>query len=95
MDKDTFFSYCWEMNKKGIFNHGNENEEISIFYPIPDFQEPINMNFFPEFHENRIFRMWALFKYRDWAPWNQGDSSARLYADVMQLAEKSYGEGCK
>lgn len=93
MADSAFYAYCWEMNKKGVFFHGNENEEISVLNYIRDFKNPIHLYFFPDFHDRKIYRMRALFRYEAWAPWNRELASDVLIHDILQLAERWYGKG--
>src|SRR4051812_40683601 len=66
MTSKQFFGYCWEMNKKGVFTDGNNN--TAVLYKINELKYPASMNFYPDFVNNKVFRMRVSFQYDGWAP---------------------------
>lgn len=93
MPQDSFLKYCWHKNQEGRFFHGAQTSEISVLYHLQEFANPINMNFYPLFSDRKIYRMWTVFSYEDWAPWKTDLSSKNLFGDVRALIEKWYGGG--
>ena len=84
MTSKEFFSYCWEMNKKGLFTDGTNN--TSVLYKIDTgFVHPVFMNFYPGFHEGRISNFTATFAFEAWAPWNKPLSSDNLLPGVVSM----------
>jgi hypothetical protein len=93
MEKQAFLRYCWEQNKKKRFIHGPGNR--SVQYKIVELAEPVDMRFYPTFHEGRIFEMPVTFNYESWAPWNREFQSDRLLGEMLVLFKKWYGEDFK
>lgn len=93
MTTKEFFGYCWQQNKKGIFTDGLNNMYVLYKLKNNELQHPASMNFYPDFYNNRIFRMRVLFQYDAWAPWNKQLYSDSLLPHVIQLYKKWYCEG--
>ncbi len=91
MTKKDFYAHCWEMNKQGIVTHGQKN--MTVRYELKDeLKAACNMNFYPEFHEEKIYKMPTTYTYKGWAPWNKHLSADSLLVDVVGLYKKWYGE---
>jgi hypothetical protein len=89
MTSKEFYLYCWEMNKKNVFTNGTRN--ISVLYKLPnELKHPVSMNFYPDFDQNKLYKMWATFEYDAWAPWNRNLCSDSLLPDVLRLYRKWY-----
>ena len=92
MSDKEFYLHCWEMNKKGLFTDGADN--TAVLYKIRDgMRYGVFMNFYPEFHQDKISKMGVSFRYDGWAPWNKHMISDSLKQDVLQLYEKWYPDG--
>lgn len=92
MTSKTFFGYCWEMNKKGIFSDGVNN--TMVLYKIDSgLKYPATMDFYPDFHDNKIYHMRVVFQYNAWAPWNKAQYSDTLLPDVLLMFKKWYPGG--
>lgn len=79
MSSKEFYGHCWEMNKKGLFTDGENNTAVS--YKLKDeLGQPVSMNFYPGFYQDKIHQMKVSFGYDAWAPWNK-----HLFADSLQL----------
>ena len=92
MTSKTFFGYCWELNKKGVISDGANN--TMVLYKLPaELKYPASMNFYPDFHENKIFHMRVTFQYNSWAPWNKAQWADTLLPDVLRLYKKWYPGG--
>lgn len=91
MEKKPFFDYCWEMNRQKVFTHGPTNQ--SVQYKLEtELDKPVLMQFYPSFHNDRIYEVPALFTYEGWAPWNKELSADILFEKVLLLFKKWYGE---
>jgi len=90
MDRQTFFSHCWELNKKGLLKQGPKN--MTIEYKVDELDYPAKMYFYPDFHKGRICEMPVTIQYEGWAPWNKNLSADSLQVDVLQLFKKWYGD---
>lgn len=94
MEQKEFYDYCWEQNKKQLFIHGPGNQ--SVQYKLEDeLKGPVSMQFYPTFHEERIFEMPVTFTYESWAPWNRQFGSDSLMVEMLPLFKKWYGEDFK
>ncbi|MDX2284966.1 MAG: hypothetical protein NW241_12440 [Bacteroidia bacterium] len=92
MSSKDFFTHCWELNKQHIVTNGLGNN--TVMYEMPtQFGQPAEMNFYPEFFEERVYRMPVRFHYRAWAPWNRELYSDSLQPKVIRLMEQWYGPG--
>lgn len=91
MPSKDFYAHCWNMNRQGLFTNGSNN--TSVLWKMPAaFDHPVEVNFYPSFHDGKIFKMWATFNYEAWAPWNKHLTSDSLKMGVMELMKKWYGD---
>lgn len=87
MTSKEFYAHCWELNKKGLLTDGNNN--TAVLYKLDkELSHPASMNFYPDFHENKIYRMKTDFSYNAWAPWNKQLFADSLQLDVVKLYKK-------
>ena len=92
MISNDFYMHCWKLNKQGMFTDGLNN--TSVAYKLDkELKHPATMNFYPEFNNGKIYKMWARFQYDGWMPWNKQLSSDSLFADVLRLYQKWYPSG--
>ncbi|MCB0840801.1 MAG: hypothetical protein KDD99_29235 [Bacteroidetes bacterium] len=89
MTSKEFYLHCWDLNEKQLVRQGNRN--MTVEYQVEDLEYPASMNFYPDFHEDKIYEMPVSFMYLAWAPWNQEMSSDSLQEDVMALLMDWYG----
>lgn len=52
---------------------------------------PATMNFYPKFHQEKIYEMPVQFVYNGWAPWNEELSAEKLQRDVLEWYNDVYG----
>jgi len=93
MTSKDFYMHCWQMNKKGLFTDGMNNMSVSYKLAENELKHPATMNFYPEFHDGKIYKMWTMFQYEGWAPWNKKLGSDSLLPEVVKLYERWYPEG--
>lgn len=92
MSKDDFYDHSWSLNRQGLVMQGPQNQ--SVQYELPDaLPFPAKMYFYPDFFEDRVYRMRIRFIYDGWAPWARRLSSDSLKLDVVHLLESWYGDG--
>ena len=91
ISQDSFYNLCFELNEQGTIKEGPHN--MTAEYKIPGLEEDIRMNFYPDYHNDKIFRMPVDFHYPKWAPWNKGYFSDKLLPEVIKILEDWYGEG--
>lgn len=91
MTSKEFFAHCWELNKEGLLTDGNNN--TAVLYKLnKELPYPASMNFYPDFYQNKIYKMKTDFSYDAWAPWNKRLFADSLQLDVLKLYKKWYGE---
>ena len=92
MPAKAFYAHCWDLNKQGLFTNGNNN--TTVLYKINrQLKYPADMNFYPDFYKDSIFRMRVTYEYRGWAPWNKNMSGDSLLPDVLHMYKKWYPDG--
>ncbi|MDX1905393.1 MAG: hypothetical protein SF053_00040 [Bacteroidia bacterium] len=91
MTSKEFYAICWELNKQEIIKAGPGN--TSAEQELKDMRHEAYMDFYPEFSDDRIYKMPVTFRYKAWAPWNRGMFADSLEQDVLNLMEKWYGNG--
>jgi len=91
MTQKDFYAHCWEMNKQGIVTHGGQN--MTVEYEMPDqLKAEAKMNFYPDFHEGKVYKMPVTFTYKAWAPWNEHLSADSLLLDLVELYKVWYDD---
>jgi hypothetical protein len=93
MASKDFYMHCWDLNKQGVFTDGAGNTAVNYKLTHNELKHPADMNFYPEFHKDKISSLWAKFQYAGWMPWNKKMDSDNLLADVVQLYKKWYPAG--
>ena len=93
MTSKEFYAHCWELNKKGILTDGLNNMAVLYKLNHNELKHEASMNFYPEFYENKIYKMPVTFQYVSWAPWNKNLFADSLKEEVLQLYKKWYPGG--
>lgn len=88
MDKERFFQHSWELNQKRVIDG-----KVQITYELKELSSPAQMVFYPDFHDERIYRMPVEISFKAWAPWNPGLSSDSLIVELVDSYREKYGEG--
>lgn len=91
MSRDSFYRHCFDLNHAGLVTNGPENN--TVLYAVSGYPYPIDMNFYPDFEQEKIYKMAVVFNYQAWAPWNKALFSDKLVVDVLDLMTKWYGPG--
>lgn len=91
MPSKDFFTHCWELNQKGVMWQGPTNTSVEM--KMEGLQKEGKMNFFPVFHEDRIYELPVEISYLGWSPWNKSYSTDTLLMDVKRVMEDWYGPG--
>lgn len=92
MGRKEFFGTCWEHNKNGVLINGNHYLQIQ-YKPVMPSGKNGEMNFYPEFEDDKLFFMPIEFVYPQWFPGNEEFSNEKLIVDVVALLETWYGDG--
>ena len=93
MKSIDFYVYCWQLNKKGLFTDGENNKAVLYKLDHNELKHPASMNFYPEFYNDKIYKMRAVFNYDAWAPWNKQLQADTLFTDVLNLYKRWYPDG--
>ena len=91
MSSEAFYKHCWELNKKGYIMEGPQN--ATARQKIEVFENEAFMDFYPSFHEDKIWSMPVTFQYAAWSPWNKHLWSDKLIEEVKDLMDQWYGPG--
>jgi hypothetical protein len=90
MPSKDFYTHCWDLNRKGLITNGSISASV-LWKLKTEFTHPVELNFYPEFYDGKIFKMWATFNYEAWAPWNKHLFADSLKSGVVDLMKKWYG----
>lgn len=92
MERQEFYNFCWAMNKKGVFTEG-ENKLVECQLGKKNFFYPIQMNFFPQFKNEKISVMPVKFTYKGIDLSYPNGQTEKLLKDVKIQLEEWYGGG--
>lgn len=87
MEKEDFFTHCWDMNQSGETHHGTIGNMVMYVDSI-NYDPKVVINFYPKFVDNKISEMPMIFYFHAWAPWN----TKELSQDSLQLQVVKYFE---
>ncbi len=90
MPREKFFAHCWDLNQKGILR-GDTKVHVLIDTTLT--HNPLDMEFYPDFHETKIYQMPINFQYTNWAIWNPSTHADTVLVDVLNIMERWYGKG--
>lgn len=88
MERQDFFDHSWNLNQQKIITGGTYVE-----YKLDELSSTATMNFFPEFHDDKIYRIPIEVQYDSWAPWNKDLFADSLIVELVDLFEDTYGPG--
>ena len=91
MTRKDFYAHCWELNKQDIIRQGTRN--TTVLYELPDqLGAEATLDFYPDFHNGKIYQMPLYFSYTAWAPWNPELGADSLLVNVSELLGKWYNK---
>ncbi|MFK7947029.1 MAG: hypothetical protein AB8G11_05520 [Saprospiraceae bacterium] len=90
MTKDSFLLHCADLNKDTVLYQGIGGK-VEHELKNGELKYPTRMNFYPDFHENKIFRIETKFIYNNWAPWNKDTHTPIMKERVKDLMMDWYG----
>jgi hypothetical protein len=93
MTSKDFYVHCWQLNKAGVFTDGVNNTSVLYHLKNGELKYLASMNFYPDFNNDKIYKMRATFNYDAYAPWNKNMSADFLLSDVLKLFKKWYPNG--
>ncbi len=89
MSAREFFDYCWELNKSGLVSEGFSN--MSVLYKLARFGKRYDINFYPNFLNDKIVSLPVDYSYEVTAPWNPKYSVDSLFIEVVAMQKELYG----
>jgi hypothetical protein len=90
MPRMDFFQHSLELNSQGIMTNGPENNSILITLNDPKYKGAMDMNLYPDFANDKIWRMRVWFNYQSWAPWNRDYYADKCLTDAIRYLEKTF-----
>lgn len=89
-DKD-FFDGCTALNKeRKLYQSGRG---INVSFQMDLLGQPVEVDFFPNFYQGKIYEMETSYRYVNWAPWNKELHVDKLLYRLLAVYEKTYGAG--
>lgn len=90
MSKKEFYAHCWKLNQNGILRQGPSN--LSVEYSLDtSLNFPAYLRFYPQFHNDSIYRMPCEISYATVDPTNENLMADKLLTEVKNLLEMWYG----
>ena len=93
MPSKDFYVHCWELNKQGLFTDGANNTSVLYHFKKGELKYLASMNFYPDFHNDKIYKMRATLNYDAWAPWNKNMGADSLLQNILVLFKTWYPGG--
>jgi len=90
IDKD-FFDSCTALNKERKLYQSGRGVNVSFQMELLD--QPVEVDFFPNFYQGKIYEMETSYRYVNWAPWWKDLYAEKLKYRLLAIYEKTYGEG--
>jgi hypothetical protein len=89
MTKTDFFAECLKLNQAGKIMNGPQN--MTAMFTLPGTEaKPIDLNFYPDFCQNKICVMKMNFGYQAWSPWGKEFHSEALLPEAVKWIENEY-----
>lgn len=88
MERQDFFDHSWELNQQK-----KVTGDAQVYYKIEGLPSEATMTFYPDFKNDRIYRMPAEIHFDSWAIWNRELYSDSLIVELIDLYENDYGAG--
>lgn len=89
MEKQDFFVHCSELNKDTVIYMGIGGK-VEHHFPN-ELKYSARMSFYPEFYEDKIWKIPVKFAYDAWSPWNQDYNATKLRKELKTELMKWYG----
>jgi len=91
MANKDFFDSCTELNKQRLIYQSGRG--INVSFQMDLLEEPVEVDFFPNFYEGVIYEMETAYRYVNWSPWKKDLTGDKLKYRLLAVYEKTYGEG--
>ncbi len=83
-----WFDSCRALNLRGILDHGTELPMTTRWDVSADFPQPVYLNFYPSFDDNKVTGMRCIFLYQNWTPLVNKFSQDSLLVETRRYLEK-------
>ncbi len=90
MSSKEFYGKCWELNNDSLLYHGAMNTTVEHRFELNG--KATRMNFYPEFHEGKVYEMPVTFTYTAFAPWNASYSVDTLLQETLGYISQWFGD---
>jgi len=90
MTPRQFFAHAWELNQSGLVTQGYSGTKV--LYIMEGFNKKYEVNFYPNFIDNRIAGLPVEYSYAVYAPWNPSFSVDTLFKEVAIMYKESHGD---
>jgi hypothetical protein len=94
MARQAFFDRCWELNHQQVATNGRSIQSVQHVLET-ELEQPVVMEFYPDFYKDKIIEMPVVFTFIGWAPWNKEYSSDSLLVKLLPVFKKWYGDDFK
>jgi hypothetical protein len=91
MTRNQFYDQCMKLNRAHLATKGLKG--LSVLYKIEDPVGTINMHFYPEFFDEKIYEMSVVFTYQNYSPFLPATQPDSLQVKVTKLFDQWYGKG--
>ena len=91
MTQKEFFNRCLELNRLHITTNGYRGNYV--LYKLQDSVGIMYMHFYPEFSEDRIYEIRAIFTYQNWSIGNSKTQPDSLQRNIKRLFDRWYPAG--
>ncbi|MEX1269216.1 MAG: hypothetical protein WEA56_09465 [Balneolaceae bacterium] len=88
MERQDFLDHSWELNQQNIVTG-----DAQVQYKLRDLSDTANMKFYPDFKNDKIYRMPVEVHFESWAIWNREFHSDSLITQLIDKYEDDYGPG--
>jgi hypothetical protein len=85
MTQDSFLDHSWNLNRDQVITGG-----AKINYKPEGLKAGATMDFYPQFQNQRIYRLPIDVYYDGWAPWNTHLQSDSLITDLKEFYKSQY-----
>ncbi|MEX2346648.1 MAG: hypothetical protein WD604_13590 [Balneolaceae bacterium] len=88
MERQDFLDHSWELNQQNIVTG-----DAQVQYKLQDLSGIVNMRFYPDFKNDKIYRIPVEVHFESWAIWNREFYSDSLITQLIDKYEEDYGPG--
>lgn len=91
MPEKIFYDSCTALNKRRLVYQGSK--DVTVNFKMDILGKEVDVHFFPNFHEHKIYEMEVSYNYYGWSPFHKEMNSEKLLYRLLAIYEKTYGGG--